>query len=357
MAGAALTNKIMKNTLIAILTITTIALGTAGVLLWRKLDDRKTEAASLRAETERQAQQVSELEAAEQLAQKRQSEALEQANNLAAQLQARPRAVVEARAAKADADSTLPDAKTDKAKDKAGFGNMLQKMMDDPEMRKMIRDQQSAVLDQLYNPLAKQLNLTPEEAEQFKDLLADNMMKSAEKASSLFGGDSATNRTEAIATLAENQKTFEETMRGFLGESRYQQYQEYQQTVGERSQLNQFQLQNGSGENALTDGQVEKLLGIMREEKQSVAAATGQPVPGNQSDAASVQEMFSGDGAEKVIQYQETVNKQVLGRAKDVLSATQLDAFEKFQANQLKMMRMGMSMAQKMMSADKPAQP
>jgi hypothetical protein len=116
-------------------------------------------------------------------------------------------------------------------------------------------------------------------------------------------------------------------------------------------------LKNGSGANAMSDAQMEQLLGFMREEKLSVATATGQPAPGSQQDAANMQPMFSGEGAEKIIQYQEAVNKQVLGRAKDVLSAAQLDAFGKHQADQRKMMRLGMSMAQKMMSGDKPAQP
>jgi hypothetical protein len=211
------------------------------------------------------------------------------------------------------------------------------------------------VLDQLYAPLVKQLNLTPEDAEQFKNLLADNMMKAAEKATSMMGGDSATNRTEMLKTLADEQKVFDEQVRGFLGETGYAQYKDYQQTVGERTQLSQFQQQFAGTENALTDQQTERLLALMKEEKQNVAAATGQPLPGNGQDAATMEAMFSGDGVEKLMQTQETLNQRVYERAKEVLSENQLGPFGKFQTNQLQMMRMGMSMAKKFMAPEQPA--
>jgi hypothetical protein len=65
--------------------------------------------------------------------------------------------------------------------------------------------------------------------------------------------------------------------------------------------------------------------------------------------------MFYGNGVEKLMQTQETVNQHVYERAKEVLSENQLSSFGKFQTNQLQMMRMGMSMAKKFMSPEQPA--
>jgi hypothetical protein len=180
------------------------------------------------------------------------------------------------------------------------------------------------------------------------------MMKGTARATSLFGGDSSTNRAEAISTLAEEQKTFDEQLRGFLGETHYAQYKDYQQTVGERAQLNQFRQQAASSENALNDLQTEQLLAIMKEEKQAVAAVTGLPSPGGTQDAANMQAVFSGEGTEKLLQSQETVNQQVFERARSVLSPGQLESFGKFQTNQLQMMRVGMSMARKILAPDPP---
>ena len=178
------------------------------------------------------------------------------------------------------------------------------------------------------------------------------MMKGAEKATSLLGSGSATNRTEMLGKLAEEQKSFDEQVRGFLGETGYAQYQDYQLTVGERTQLSQFQQQYAGSENALTDQQTERLLALMKEEKQRAAAATGQPPPGGQ-DAAAMEAMFSDDGAEKLLQTQEAVNQRVYERAKELLSEPQLASFSKFQTNQLQMMQMGMSMARKFVAPEK----
>jgi len=155
-----------------------------------------------------------------------------------------------------------------------------------------------------------------------------------------------------LAKLAEEQKSFDEQVRGFLGETGYAQYQDYQKTVGERTQLSQFQQQNAGSGNALSDQQTERLLQFMKEEKQIVTATAGQSLPGAGQDAATMEAMFSSDATEKLMQTQESINQRVYERAKEVLSESQLSSFGKFQTNQLQMMRMGMTMAKKFMSPE-----
>jgi len=337
----------MKNVFILIFAITAIALGAVCVLQSRKLANQREQLAALRSEAERQSSEFADLQSSNQLLEKQRQELLEQSSKLAAKVQ------TQLRAEKAPATSVESAATTNQQKsasDKNPFGNALAKMMADPEMKKMIREQQRTMIEQLYTPLIKQLGLQPDEAEQFKNLLADNMIKAAEKATSMFGGDSATNRTEMVAKLTEEQKSFDELVRGFLGESRYAEYKDYQQTVGERTQLNQFRQTMGS-ENALTDQQTDQLLKFMREEKQTVTAAGGMASFDGQ-DAANMQAMLSGEGVDKILQNQETIGKRVYERARTVLSENQLTAFGKFQTSQLQMMRVGMSMARQFMSPE-----
>lgn len=343
----------MKNTLILIFAATTLALGVLCIAQWRQLTGQKAEIVTLRSESEQASQQLRELETARRQAEEQRRELQSLTHDLSGKLGERPRARTQ-HDPSASAGAAAGDDVEKPAETKAGLGSLIAKMMDDPETRKLIRAQQRMVLDQLYNPLVKKLELAPDEAAQFKELLAENMMKGAEKATSLFGGDSSTNRTEAIKNLAEEQKTFDEQVRGFLGETKYAQYKEYQQTLGERTQLNQFRQQTAGGEAALSEEQTEQLLAIMREEKQAVAAATGQPPPGETQDAAQMEALLSGDGTERILQSQETVNRQVLERVKDVLTPAQLESFGQFQTNQLQMMRMGMTMARKFLAPEKP---
>ncbi|HEX5218662.1 MAG TPA: hypothetical protein VFZ59_03780 [Verrucomicrobiae bacterium] len=339
----------MKNALILIFALGAITLGALCLLQSRSLSQQKEQLAALRSEAEQQSRELADLQSSHQLLEKQRQELLDQTSQLAAKVQSQLKAG-NPQAASVETASTTAADQPKSANDKNPFGNFLAKMMEDPETKKMIREQQRTVLDQLYSPLIKQLGLQPDQAEQFKDLLADNMLKSAEKATSLFGTDSATNRTEMVAKLTEEQKSFDELVRGFLGESGYAQYKDYQLTAGERTQLNQFRQTMGS-ENALTDQQTDQLLAFMREEKQAVTAAGGMASFDGQ-DPASMQAMFTGEGIDKVLQNQEAIGKRVFERARGVLSESQLAAFGKFQANQLQMMRVGMSMARQFMSSD-----
>ena len=60
----------------------------------------------------------------------------------------------------------------------AGSQSALNKLTANPETRKALRDQQKMGMTAIYSDLAKRLNLTPEQAGQLNDLLADHVMDS-----------------------------------------------------------------------------------------------------------------------------------------------------------------------------------
>jgi hypothetical protein len=338
----------MKNTLLVLFALATIALGAVCLLQTRKVSERNLQISRLRAEADQLVREIADLQSSQKFLQQQSQELFDQSSQLAAKLVAVERTNAQLTSS-AKGGAATDSARASARADKNPFGQLMAKMMDDPDMKKMIRDQQRLTLDRLYDPLMKQMGLSPEEATRFKDLLAENMMKGTEKASSLFGGETSTNRTEMLSKLAAEQKSFDEQLKAYLGESRYAQYKDYQQTVGERAQLQQFQQQAAGGGNALTDQQTEQLLAFMNEAKQAVNATGGFGQP---QDAAGMQAMLSGGGIEKMLQSQEAISRQVYGRAQTVLSADQLAAFGTFQTNQLQMMRMGMSMAQKLLAPE-----
>jgi len=339
--------------LTAFLAVTTLALGALCITQWRNLDSTRRQLESAHAEIDAANRQTEEMQAI----QKR----LEQQKNDLMQLAAESAAAARAATQQLAAATSSPPATVKPAavtvsaaepeKDGGGLRGMLANMMKDPETRKFIRDQQRQMMDQLYGPLIKKMGLSAEEGEKFKDLLADNMMQGAEKATSLFGG---TNRAELIATMTAEQKKSEEVLKDFLGEDRYNLYKDYQETAGERTQLTMFKQQNASSDYPVSDIQIEELLAFMQQEKQSLAA-TGQQFPGNSQDPANFDAMLSPERLDQFIQSQEALNQRVYERAKTVLSPQQLESFAKFQGNQLQMMRMGFSMARKLMGPSEPS--
>ena len=342
----------MKNILILFLAAGLVALGSLSVVQSHKLAAQRTQTDTLRSELAEVAKQNTTLEEAQKHFEEQRRQLLRQSDEVVAQLQARhaaetknPRIV--------SAMPALPIAPSQPDKKQAGFGNMITKMMKDPEAQKVIREQQRAMMDQLYNPLVKQLGMAPEEAEKFKDLIADNMMKTATNAFAMFDGSASTNRAEQATQMAESQKGFDEQVREFLGESRYAQYKDYQETIGERTQLNQYRQQTAGSDHPMTDQQANQLLAIMHEEQKNVAATTGQPLSGSGDDPAKLQAMFSSEQSDKMIQSLESVSQRVYDRAGSVLSPDQMASFGKFQTNQLQMMRMGMTMARKFLAPAK----
>ena len=312
--------------------------------------------AALQGELEATSQQLETLQAAQKRADQQRHELMGQAEELAAQLQAHQ--LAETNITVPAPPPPPPVSETGKAdEEKGGLGKMLSKMMQDPDTRKFIQQQQRIMMDQMYGPLVKQLGLTPEEATQFKDMLVDNGMKAAEKASSLMFGDSGgTNRTDMLSSLTAEQKSFDDQVKALLGDDRYAQYKDYQQTVGERALLNQFKQQAGSDYN-LSDPQSEALLTFMKEEKKSVAATTGLPLGDSSQDPAKLQALMADDKVDQYMQAQETINQRVYDRARTILSPEQLDTLGKFQTNQLQMMRMGMGMMKTMFGPDKSSGP
>lgn len=338
----------MKNLVLSVLVAVVLALGVVLAVTTRRTNERQKEVQRLQAELEEKATQLEVIQAEHQRAEQQQKQLLQLSDELA------NRVKVQAAAAASNRPPTAAAEAGGKATaDKGGFGKMLAGMMEDPQMKQFMRDQQKGMIDQLYSPLIAQMSLSPEEAARFKDLLADSMMKAAEKAGSLFGA--ATNRSEAMKQIAADQKAGEEQLRATLGESRYAQYQEYQQTMGERTQLNAFKQQAAGMQNPLTDAQTDQLLQFMKEEKQSVTSSMGLPSGGPGQEEANLQAMLSEDQSAKLLESQDVINQRVYDRASAVLSADQLAAFGKFQTNQAQMMRMGMSMARKFLAPEQPA--
>jgi hypothetical protein len=345
----------MKNIIILLLAATTITLGVVCVVQSRKAASLQTQVAALQSESEAKAQQLENLQRAQKRADQQRHDLMGQAEDLAAKLQARQLAE-DASPALAPPAPPFVSETNKAAEEKGGLGKMISKMMQDPNTRKFIREQQRMMMDQMYGPLVKQMGLTPEEAAQFKDMLADNGMKAAEQATSVFGGSDATNRTEMLSSLTAQQKSFDDQLQAFLGDARYAQYKDYQDTVGERAMLTQFKQQAGSDYN-LSDPQAEALLTFMKEEKKSVAASTGLPLGDSGQNTTQLQSLMSDNNVDQYMQAQTTINQRVYDRARTILSPDQLATLGQFQTNQLQMMRMGMGMVKTMFGPDNSTAP
>lgn len=300
-----------------------------------------SEVTATQAETEEQTKRMEELRTAKEQAEAQAKNLARLADDLGAQLNS-----ARSNATALTSTGTNGSASSAPADGAKGFGSMIAKMMQNPDTKQFIRNQQRTTVDQLYGPLTKKLGLAPEHAQQFKDMITDNMMKGAEKAQAMFGGSQA-DRAQAMRELAEDQKLAQAEIRSFLGEEAFLEYQDYSLTLQERSQLNMFR-QQGGGENPISDQQAEQLLAIMSQEKKAVAPELAQAFNDQTQPAAGMDAVLSEERAAKMLAAQEALNARISARAGEVLGPEQEAAFLRFQTNQLGMMRAGLSMARQM---------
>lgn len=117
-------------------------------------------------------------------------------------------------------------------------------LLKDPEYRKAALTQARLGLPQRYPGLAEELGLTAEEADRLFDLLAENQMDMSSLTSSIPIGANGAADTAALQDAnrhrLELQRQLEQQLQTELGSNRYAQWQEYQQTLGPRTQVVQL---------------------------------------------------------------------------------------------------------------------
>jgi len=185
----------------------------------------------------------------------------------------------------------------------------LAKMMSDPAMKEYLRQAQKDKIRSMYTDLFKELQLTPEQADQCLDILCDAASKSLE---------------QYMATGNTHQLTADETadignrLRALLGDAGALRLKEYSDEVPARTTVSMLNSQLGSA--PLNDEQSARLLQVVKAEPNELThGITGAP------DKA-----FLGSQADidKFLQQVAESNQRILQQAGGFLTPDQLAALE-----------------------------
>jgi hypothetical protein len=239
-----------------------------------------------------------------------------------------------------------------------GMGEMLGKMMKDPAMREMMREQQKATMNMMYAGLFKDLKLSPEEKDKFKELLGDVQMRNVEAAQGMFGDKKdAASVASAEVTKKEIEKANKQTedqIKSLLGDERFAEYTDYKKNISERMQLDQLGTKLSAANMALDDQQKGQLLQIMKDEK----AAVPPVFPSDPNEATQkMQSLMTQDNVEKQLKWMEDYNRRVADKAMLVLSPEQFKEYKDHLDQQASMQKIGLQMARQMFSKENTAEP
>jgi RNA polymerase sigma factor (sigma-70 family) len=221
--------------------------------------------------------------------------------------------------ARAHASSALAEkaAATAAAADAGKKGNGLAEMFKDPDILKAMQQQQAAMLKTQYAPFVKQLNLSPQKADKFYQILTDQAAQSVQALQSGKISANAGNSTEA-------------DLQSLLGDDGMAQFKDFGETLEAQEMLDLYK--NNFTDNPLTDTQQQQLLQAMKTANRS-ATDNSDPNP----DLVAAQ-----------LQQEEQINQSVLQQAAAFLSPDQLQTLGASQSNVLAMQKINITVAQKM---------
>jgi len=236
------------------------------------------------------------------------------------------------------------DAKTD--------DSPLVGIMKDPKMRELMKSQQKTVLgpmvDKNYASLFDTLKLDPDQRAALKDLIVKKTLVDANAGLDMLSGQTDPTQQDAIRQQTRADKdAMDAQIKQALGDDGFSQFQAYEKTIPERTEVGQFKDQVGADPSAaLTPDQEQQLVAAMSGQRQSFQFSTDY----------FDQSKFSGDFSsyftdDKISQFQTEygqLNQQYLNSAQSILSPAQLTSFQQFLDAQKAQMAMGLQMAGKM---------
>jgi hypothetical protein len=199
----------------------------------------------------------------------------------------------------------------------------LAAMLANPEFAKAWNLQQRAQLDNRFAGLFKQLNLSPEQLDKFKDLLVERQSTAMDvyAAAREKGVNPGQNREEIQKMVTDAQGEVDQSIRTTLGDTVYQQYQNYQNTQSQRTVVSQLDQRLSYSATPLTTAQSEFLVQALASATPTTAGAAPDqlPVPGGPFGRNNVNV---------------PITDAVIRQAQGVLTPTQLDALRQLQAEQ-----------------------
>jgi len=214
-------------------------------------------------------------------------------------------------------------------------GGMLARMFKDPQMRKMLAAQQAATLRGFYSDFVKEARLTPDEADKFFQLLEDRQMALMDSSANMMSGNPVDMKAATAAT-----NTADEALKELLGSDRFGLYRDFEKTLGDRIQVQQFSQQLGPVGAPLQDYQTQALIQIMSQERANL--------PGPQTGGAGMASL-TPDQIDEYSKQVDAMNQRVYNRALSVLTPPQLSAFATFQKNMANAQMAGLKVTQQML--------
>lgn len=223
-------------------------------------------------------------------------------------------------------------------------------MMKDPAMRDMMKTQMRGQIETQYRDLFDLLDLDQGQRDNMGKVLAERQSSGMDIGLALMSGEtlSPEEKKAKETEMKQLKEKSEAELKTLLGEEKYGEFERFEKSQPERMQLSTLNNQLRDKGLALSTEAESQLMDAMYQER------TAFKYDNDLSDQNNMDtSRFTEENLKRFEEQNAELQQKVLSRASEILTAEQLDVFQKSQEQQSSMMKMSMKMAAKMFQEDK----
>ena len=228
-----------------------------------------------------------------------------------------------------------------------GSTNALSKVTSNPEMRKLLRDQQKAGMAMIYKGFAQRAKLTPEQTDKLNDLLADHIMENVGHVTTVLHDKPAPEQMNEL--FAAQDATLKEAVQALLGPDGQAQYADYTKNLLSTLTAEQFKGMM-TGDDAAKQEKAKQLSQVMQEEVQAALAGAGLPADYQTVPMLNFRNIASEQAGEQSLKLLDDIYQHAVARAGSFLSAGELAKFQEFKTTAINNNRAALTMNRTIMA-------
>lgn len=232
------------------------------------------------------------------------------------------------------------------AASKTNGPSMLSGLTADPNMRKLIRDQQKAGMGMIYKEFAKRAKLPTEQDDKLADLLADDVMDNIDRITEVLRDGKGPAEMEQV--FASQETALQEKVKALLGPEGFTAYQDFTKNLASHLTAEQFKTKLGGDKDA-KDTKAKQIYEAMQQETAQALTAAGLAVDYQTVPSLNFRNFASEAEAEKNLKLLDGIYEKVAARSSAFLSPDEVGKFAEFRTNAINANRMALTLNRKMM--------
>ncbi len=234
----------------------------------------------------------------------------------------------------------------------AGRQSPLSGLTANPEMSKVIRDQQKVGMSMIYKGLGKAANLPEEKLNALTDLLADDVMVNIDHITAALRDGK--NPAEMNQVFTEQEAQTKAKVKNLIGDEAFGKFEEYNRNLVSSITADQFAGMMLKGDKETKAAQERQLYNLLQQEKTRALAAAGLPEDYQVVPTLNFRNFASEEESERNLNLLDSIYEQVQSQAGSFLSPEEIEKFAEFRKMAINNNRMAFAVNRKMMAPAAP---